>query len=645
MLGIFPDPYPDELLLSVCSRYHDRLGYRSRESTGWDLLGANRARVAVDLPSNIDHIVSVLPPYHRYTADRVIYENTLYPIYSAFLSSERAIVLREDMKGNRGGAIHGRAGVLTSKLSTEYLRFCPLCVGEDRKEWSETYWHRLHQVPGVEVCPVHLIFLESSGARARSTRNCEVYVAAERIIHTVSARPLNLSEPDHLTLFTIAQDVAWLLDHPSLTAEPSVARKRYIRLLFERKLANHNGVVNATKLYESFREYYSSDILNLLHCGLERRFNWLRRIVQNSSKGSTQPPLHHLLLMNFLECRAEHFFSLQETQVEPFGVGPWPCLNRASDHFRQLRVTKCDITRTWDKESNPVGHFHCDCGFVYYRVGPDRAPEARHQFSRVESYGDVWYSEVIRIRESEGLTQEEIGLRLGVTHFVIRNQLVQLRSRRLRGEAGPDPESSPSKRIVEVNREILETFRSQWLKAVRENPRAGRAELRKKEGSAYNWLLERDREWFEANSPSPKRSPGPPKLTDWDKKDADLAVAASSSAARIMSAPGRPVRASRTAIAREINALETIYKRGHLLPLTIKAIATVAETASAYAIRRIWWAVECYREQKVIPSAVGLQIRAAVSPQMLGRPAVSKAFTEAIESFRKSEVTGLLKAN
>lgn len=239
MLGIFPDPYPDELLLSVCSRYHDRLGYRSRESTGWDLLGASRAKVAVDLPSNIDRLVALLPPYHRYTADRIIQENTLYPIYAPFISKERALFLREDMKGCRGGAIHGRAGVLTSKLSTEYLRFCPLCVAEDRKEWRETYWHRLHQVPGVEVCPVHLTFLESSEVPARKVRNREVYVAAERVARTVSARPLNPSAPDHITLIRIAQDAAWLLDREGLTSEPHVMRNRYLRLLFEKKLATY----------------------------------------------------------------------------------------------------------------------------------------------------------------------------------------------------------------------------------------------------------------------------------------------------------------------------------------------------------------------------------------------------------------------
>jgi hypothetical protein len=73
-------------------------------------------------------------------------------------------------------------------------------------------------------------------------------------------------------------------------------------------------------------------------------------------------------------------------------------------------------------------------------------------------------------------------------------------------------------------------------------------------------------------------------------------------------------------------------------------LAEVAETAEAYAIRRIWWATECSREEQAIPPAGELQIRAAVSYQMLQREEVRKAYDKAIRSFRKSQVSELLKA-
>ncbi len=36
-----------------------------------------------------------------------------------------------------------------------YLRYCPLCAKEDRNVYGETYWHRAHQMMGVNFCPKH----------------------------------------------------------------------------------------------------------------------------------------------------------------------------------------------------------------------------------------------------------------------------------------------------------------------------------------------------------------------------------------------------------------------------------------------------------------------------------------------------------
>jgi hypothetical protein len=146
MTAFFPQSYPDELLISICSRYHERLGYKSSYSTGRDLFGYDRIQVAVDLPNSIGQLCKSLPVNHPYTAEDFIHQNTLYPLFSAFVSPERARALRKDMIGPVGGA-HGRAGVLTSKIQYHYFKFCPMCAAEDRNRWGETYWHRIHNVP------------------------------------------------------------------------------------------------------------------------------------------------------------------------------------------------------------------------------------------------------------------------------------------------------------------------------------------------------------------------------------------------------------------------------------------------------------------------------------------------------------------
>lgn len=643
MISFFPELYPDELVYSACSRYHARAGYRSRISTSNDLFGVERAKVAIDLPSGLETLIAAFPRTNWQEADRLIDEHTLLPFYGPFLPPERLRRLRANMRFNRGGAIHAPLGMLTSGVGSVYLRFCPKCVDADRERFDETYWHRLHHAPGVEVCPIHRIFLEGTAVHARHRIFRDAFVTAEQAVYTVTTRAVDDADPDHAACLRIAQNAAWLLSQRGLTSEPNVIRNRYLRLLFDRGLATYAGSVFTAKLHDAFRNFYSADLLRSLKCGLERRATWLTRIVQ-TPKGA-QPPLQHLLLMGFLECTAESFFSLPGKSAKPFGEGPWPCLNRASAHFGEPRISKCEIRKIRvgsQRRKKMGGIFRCDCGFAYSRKGPDRTPADRHQFHQIKSYGEVWYATLGRLRDCEGLLQKEIAARLGVSYGLVQKQLNALRS--LRRSATTGAGEVPLKyarqfgtNMVRSASQLLEPYRKAWLQATRDNPEASRSELRRDLPAIYVWLICHDKEWFEANSPPRRKSVGRPSLIDWEKRDIHLAREAKAAAARIIGAAGRPVRASANRIAMDIGAHSAISKRGHLLPLTVKAISETAETPEAYAIRRIRWAAECFKQEKVIPTPSRLQIRAGASPRMLEKADVSKALADAAQSLRELE--------
>jgi TniQ len=154
MIGFFTDPYADELLYSACARYHRRARNRSKEATARDLFGNNRAKIVVDFPTRLDYLAAQLPPA-TYSVNRLIDEHTMLPLYSPFMPPERHATLRQDMRGEGGGSLHARLGILTSGIDVKQLRFCIVCVEDDR----EPYWHRIHQFPGVEVCSTHSVFL------------------------------------------------------------------------------------------------------------------------------------------------------------------------------------------------------------------------------------------------------------------------------------------------------------------------------------------------------------------------------------------------------------------------------------------------------------------------------------------------------
>lgn len=148
MLSFFPTPYPDELLYSVFARYHARSGNTSPKVTLKELFGTTTATTIVDLPSYLNALISSMPKLSNYTAEELIRNHTLFPFYAPFLPKKRADEVLKSMRGNFGGDIHTRTGIMASSIkSPTHFRFCSKCKEEDKLKYGEAYWHRLHQIP------------------------------------------------------------------------------------------------------------------------------------------------------------------------------------------------------------------------------------------------------------------------------------------------------------------------------------------------------------------------------------------------------------------------------------------------------------------------------------------------------------------
>ncbi|HEV7378056.1 MAG TPA: TniQ family protein [Pyrinomonadaceae bacterium] len=257
MIGFFPDPYPDELLYSCCARFSCRAKYPTRSTAAKELFGSKYSLAIVDMPIGLDNLIARFPSGHIYTSDDMIDNHTLLPLYALFLPYKRLRDVRNDMRGSGGNHVRSRLGFTTDRMDPpNHLRFCPACVREDREAFGETYWHRIHQITGVEACPDHAIFLESSKMHWRGWYNSNMFVAAEPILPNVCARQLNLMDAQHSIQFKLAKDSAWLLRQQGLMVAESELRKRYLNLLLKHGYANYSGRVRATKLFDDFIDFY-----------------------------------------------------------------------------------------------------------------------------------------------------------------------------------------------------------------------------------------------------------------------------------------------------------------------------------------------------------------------------------------------------
>jgi hypothetical protein len=636
MIVVFPTPYPDELLYSIFARYSDRMQYPDKKCVVQELFGTSNTLAVIDLPSHLGNLVAALPPGHRYTVEHLIDDRTLLPFYSPFHPLKRVERLRQDMQGSGKVLVAGRLGLMANSIpAPAWLRFCPLCIEEDKKQFGEPYWHRLHQVPGVEVCPVHFVFLENSKAQVLHRKTRHEFISAQQAIHTTSPRCLELSHPSDAALLKIAHDAAWLLNQRRLAPGLESFRSRYLPLLAERELATYSGRIYISKLLDAFKYHYSTELLKLLHCEIDQQsqHNWLLRLVR--SPKSAQHPLHHLLLIHFLGHIAESFFQLP-TEYQPFGRGSWPCLNPVCKQFRQRRIKSYRLSYS-QENGRPIGTFSCNCcGFVYSHIGLHQSREDSYRYSRVESYGVVWESALKDWWTDTGVSLREIARRLEVDPQTVKNHATRLELSFPRLTKRPTQpitlqSLSEERHSSAIDSNELETHRRAWLSLKEEHPEAGGKFLRSLAPRVYMWLYRHDREWLLAHMPPKQKVVSPPRV-NWERRDAQFAEAARLSAERLKNAPGCPVQITETAIARDIGQLANIQKQLDKLPLTAQVLAEVVETREQFAVRRVEYAAECFRQENVYPKEWQLVRRAGLRLDMEAAQQVKKAIAAALAS-------------
>src|SRR6266567_2356339 len=262
MIGCWPDPRPGELFYSMCARFSERVRYPSRRSVVTELFGTENAIACVSLPSHLNYFAAQLPPRSNLDAEHIIDDHTLLPFFAPFLPPERHIRLRQDMCSNNGPAIHMRAGLMASHVSLpQWLRFCPRCIEEDRRRFGECYWHRIHQVPGVEICPLHKVWVRNSAVRAQNVQTRYEFISAESAICETFPEEIDGNEQFFEILFALALDAQWLLNERGLSQELPTFQHRYRRLLANLDLSTYCGRVDRNALLSSFKKMYTSELL------------------------------------------------------------------------------------------------------------------------------------------------------------------------------------------------------------------------------------------------------------------------------------------------------------------------------------------------------------------------------------------------
>lgn len=161
MIAYFPMAYDDELLYSQLARFYTASGYMAYTYAAEELFLSKTVRPDMEFvnaytPAAVEAITRNMP------MERIVEKRTMFPYYRRFLPKERrekAFRALADMTGNYRNLLPIPQ---RKSSSNRYLRYCPICTAHDREQHGETYWHRIHQMIGIHVCPIHRCYLMDS---------------------------------------------------------------------------------------------------------------------------------------------------------------------------------------------------------------------------------------------------------------------------------------------------------------------------------------------------------------------------------------------------------------------------------------------------------------------------------------------------
>lgn len=584
MIGWFPAPYPDETFDSICYRYAERLKYPHKSSVGVDLFGSRIMAVAVDVPRNLIRLLQQLPPGNTMTAASIFEDHSFLPYYRPFLRQETYdAMVAQAMGGTCETNILGALSKFRKHVPV-YLRYCPECALKDRQQYGEAYWHRQHQLPGVQICPQHAVWLENSHVYAKHCNFSQGPVTAEEALQNVRMIPRSVDTcADGQLLLLLSRNSSWVLTKKLDTHAEAIFPK-YQRALHSRGYLLSHGEISHTHLSSDLLALFPPDFLQGLKCvgrkGLDT--NWAKRLEPWYYHNSHTSPLNHMLLIQFLSGTADEFFALPEAwsleEHLPFGKGPWPCLNKACRSYSQPVIFSYQPVRG---RPGPRGMFRCnECGYTYRRGLSEKTSR-----TVIYEHGEIWDARFRELWDDPSVILKTIGQTLGLTGVdTIKHHAVRL-GLKFEGHRALILRTTQQRIVIE--------------KISQEESVA--------EGSVSNELVTKISHGARRLNP---------RIVDLEDRDRSFSQMIEQAGDEIRRHPGKPVRVTRQKIGRRVGVPHLYRSQWPRLPKAKACLERVAESRDEFAIRRVLWARDYFVGQATVPTRWQLIQKAGVEKSL-----------------------------
>ncbi|MBS4207193.1 TnsD family Tn7-like transposition protein [Bacillus sp. FJAT-50079] len=581
MLGFFPHMYKDELLYSALARFHQRSGSNSYKDTIMNLYENRTTSAITDFPSSLD----LLGKKINQEPNSLIYEHTLFPYYEPYISENVAEKIVEQMIYGDANSISLALGLAASKVKgPDHFRYCLRCYLEELDLYGEAYWHRIHQLPGVYVCPSHKESLWISDVPFRNKTNKHRFFSLQKSC-VDSGQEMNIPEEFYENLVYIAEQSYALLNSKFAILGLKNINQFYLAKLNEKHYITPSKRIRIQELIPDFLDSFPMGFLKFLNSDFEYfdEDTWFHKVVRKPKVACH--PLRHLFFLLFLGQRIGDQISENHHKVHFFGRTSWPCLNKAATHYKEFLITDCIVTRDY-KTGKPVGTFTCkDCGFTYSRTGPDASEKDKYRIGRIKNFGPVWQNKLDELYTSGMYSIRGISSMLGVDSKTTKKYLTN------------DVKNIPST-SNEGEQNTFEEKRKMFMELRKRYPNFSRSELRKSSPRLYNWLYKNDREWFTSNLPHVKRRQISRTIVDWEERDDEYSLLIIREAI-ILSLEIPLVRVTKTRIYQRLDVQTRFENNLDKLPKCKNILQDVTETVQEFQIRKIRYFGDQFRRKNM----------------------------------------------
>lgn len=554
MLHFFPSTFPDETLYSRFARYHRLSGHVDDRDSLHELVGLHTHVATSDLPSLLQTFVSRIPAAARPSVEELIDANTIFPYFRRFLPSERCSRAVTAMSGASTSGLKAALGLVASRLGAKStFRFCEKCIGDDQTGSGQAYWHRVHQLPGVWVCPKHAQALCELDFGTVQLKRHKLFLPDDPLAE-LSSRQLSLAPGQTDALLRIA-----LLSTSVLLSPPADWDARSLNELHRENarrngLIRNNGRIRVDDLANMLQNYSSAFPVAGEYTIVHQHFlDWTLRLLRKPRDVAVHP-MRHLLLLDCLRGALPRH--LEDGAPDP----PKTATRNEGRH----QVDQARLSEMLGQKGTSLRQAAAELGLSVTTLGIEATrlglPVGRRPKTLTEG---VKCRVCIALRS--GLAPKEVAETHGLSQVSVY-------------------------RILRMDEALAKEYADQRFKR-RCDERRGRFASQTPDQADYAWLYRNDRAWLAeqqamASKGETQREPS----IDWAERDKLLAQQVAKISDAMRGAAARPRWISRSALEQETGMADTIERNVDKLPGTHLALSANSESREEYQRRRLYWA-------------------------------------------------------